>query len=202
MTIDTFGTHRMATSAARGAFTFLLVASLLAIGRSAAAQQRPSNVPQYADTTGESDVYPVGDAVKVYSAILDLLYVDSGNRPSVIVLWDRAVPPAGFPCNWKCLEMWPHQSTIDSSTILAFTRQSLKTPRIIDFGYKIPIVHVSEGDSERLEQLGFGYLAHLSPEKVGGIQALWEGFKHKYPGAWGRLVLGKVGFNPRHTEAL
>jgi hypothetical protein len=199
MTIDTFDAqHRTATSATRGAITFLLAAALLVIGRSAGAQQ-PFRV---ADSTGESDVYPVGDAVQVYREILDLLYVDGGNRPSVIVLWDRAVPPLGWPCNWKCTELLPHQSTIDSSMILAFTRQSFKTPRIIDFGYKIPIVRVSEGDSERLEQLGFGYLAHLPPEKVGGIQAFWEGFKQKYPGAWGRLILGKVGFNYQHTEAL
>ena len=203
MTIDSFDApHRMATSASRGAFALLLTASLLIIGRSAAAQQRPSDVPQYADTTGESDVYPVGDAVQVYRAILDLLYVDGGNRPTVIVLWDRAEHPVGWPCNWKCRELWPHQSAIDTSTFLAFTQQSLKAPRIIDFGYKIPIARVSQADYERLTELGFGYLAHLPPEKARLVSPFWEGFKRKYPGAWGRLVLGKVGFNPQHTEAL
>jgi hypothetical protein len=203
MTIDTFDTpRRFATSAPRRAFTFLLTASLLVPGRIAGAQQQSSEIPQYADSTGESDDYPVGDAAKVYRAILDLLYVDGGDRPSVIVLWDRAVPILGWPCNWKCRELWPHQSTIDTSTILAFTRQSLKSPRITDFGYKIPIARVSEGDSERLQQLGFGYLAHLPPEKVGVVAAYWEGLKRKYPGVWGRLALGKVGFNPQHTEAL
>jgi Carboxypeptidase regulatory-like domain/WD domain, G-beta repeat len=202
LTIVSFDTpHRMATHSFRGGLTLLLAASLLAIGRSVGAQQ-PPDVFRVADSTGESDVYPVGDAIQVYREILDLLYVDGGNRPSVIVLWDRAVPPLGWPCNWKCREMLPHQSTIDSSMILAFTRQSLKTPRIIDFGYKIPIARVTEADYERLQQLGFGYLAHLPPENVGPVEAFWEGFKRKYPGAWGRLVLGKVGFNPQHTEAL
>jgi hypothetical protein len=191
----------MARSASRGAFALLLTVSLLAIGRTAGAQQ-PSDVFWVADSTGESDVYPVGDAVQVYRAVLDLLYVDGGNRPPVIVLWDRALPPLGWPCNWKCTELWPHQSTIDSSMVLAFTRQSFKTPRIIDFGYKIPIARVSEADYERLTELGFGYLAHLPPEEGRRVSPFWEGFKRKYPGAWGRLVLGKVGFNPQHTEAL
>jgi hypothetical protein len=181
---------------------FLLTISLLASGQSASAQ-RASDIPPHADTTGESDVYPVGDAVGVYHAILDLLYVDGKERPGVIVLWDTAQRQSGGPCSWRCVEPWPHKSEIDTATILAYTQQSWKRPRIVKFGYrKIPIVLVSDGDMERITQEGYGYLAHQPADKVGQAEAHWEGFRRKYPTAWGRVMLGKVGFNPKHTEAL
>lgn len=181
----------------------LLVVASIAIASTAGAQRAPFDVPPHADTTGESDVYPVGDAVGVYHAILDMLYVDGKEKAGVIVLWDTAQRQAGGPCSWKCVKPWPHQSKIDTATILAYTQQSWKRPRIADFGYrKIPIVLVSNDAMERITQDGYAHLANSPPDKVGQAEAHWEGFRRKYPKAWGRVMLGKVGFNPGHTEAL
>lgn len=184
-------------------FLFLLTASS-SIASSADAQRKPSYVrPTWADTTGESDVYPIGDAVGVYRAILDLLYVDGNERPGVIVLWDTAQRQSGGPCAVDpCKYGWPHKSKMDTATLLAFARQSGKRPRVINFAYRIPIVHSSQDIFERMAHDGYGYLAELPPAKTGGADAFWVGFRHKYPRAWGHLMLSKVGFNPRHTESL
>jgi hypothetical protein len=183
----------------------LLVAASSAIGSSAFAQGKPPQIPYWADTVGESDVYPVGDAVGVYRAVLDLLYVDGKDRPGVIVLWDSAMwhsqGPAPCPRE-SCGDRWLHESQMDTSTILGLARQSGKRPRIVDFGYRIPIALVSQDDFQRLRNDGYGYLADLPPEKVGFGEAMWAGFMRKYPGAWGYVMLSKVGFNTSHTEAL
>ena len=159
-------------------------------------------MPLFDDTTGESNIYPVGDAVGVYRAILDLLYVDGRAHPPLIVIWDSAARQAGGPCIRPCKAGWLHKSAIDTATIIGYTRLSPKRPRIIDFGYRIPIVGVSQSISERITQDGYGYLADQPPEKVGPLEAFWAGFSRKYPKAWGRVMLSKVGFNPKHTEAL
>jgi hypothetical protein len=181
----------------------LLVVVAAAIAPSVGAQRKPDNTrPPWADTTGESNVYPIGDAVGVYRAVLDLLYVDGRERPPVIVLWDTAGRQSGGPCVRPCKEGWPHKSKIDTATILAYTRQSPKRPRIVHFEYRIPIVGVSSGDFERMGQDGYGYLADRPPNTVGPVEAFWAGFRRKYPRAWGYAMLSKVGFNRRHTEAL
>jgi len=178
----------------------LLLASSLAIG--AGAQTRPRNAPpSRADSIGESRVYPIGDAVGVYNAVLDLLYIDGKERPSLIVLWDTAARQSGGPCPSPCKQKWLHKSKIDTATILAYA-QPARSPRIIDFGYKIRIAPVSQDAFERLAQEGYGYLADRPPDRVGRSDAFWAGFRRKYPQAWGYAMLSKVGFNPRHTEAL
>ena len=175
-----------------------------AIISTADAQKRPTPwPPPWADTTGESNVYPIGDAVGVYRAVLDLLYVDGNQRPSVIVLWDTAQRHGAGPCVFdKCKDPWVHKSKIDTTALLAFARQSFKRPRIIDFGYRIPIKRVSNDEFQRLRNDGYGYLADRPPEKIGSIDTFWAGFRHKYPRAWGYLMLSKVGFNRARTEAL
>jgi hypothetical protein len=180
----------------RTALFFLLVALSLTLVSRAEAQGRPKNPrPMPADTTGESDVYPIGDAVGVYRAVMDLLYVDGKERPSVIVLWDTA------QSHWQSGQ-WSHKSRIDTATILAFRQRSYKRPRIIDFGYRIPIVRASQNTFEQIRNDGYGYLADRPPEKVGPIESFWAGFRGRYPKAWGYAMLSKVGFNPQHTEAL
>lgn len=176
----------------------------MGLASNAGAQQRaPYGPPPWAnDTIGESDVYPVGDAVGVYRAVLDLLYVDGKERPSIIVLWDTAQRTSAGPCANLCKEQWLHKSKMDTATILAFARQSWKRPRIVDFGYGIPIARVSNDVFERVRHEGHGYLADLPPEKVGPGEAFWAGFRRRYPRAWGYVVLSRVGFNPQHTEAL
>ena len=176
--------------------SLLLVASPPFLGSIAEAQRQPSSErPIPADTTGESNVYPIGDAVGVYRAVMDLLYVDGKERPSVIVLWDTA------QSHWQSGQ-WSHKSTIDTATILAFRQRSYKRPRIIDFGYRIPIVRISQNGFEKIRNDGYAYLADRPPEKVGPIESFWAGFRGKYPKAWGYAMISKVGFNPQHTEAL
>ena len=156
-----------------------------------------------ADTTGESNVYPIGDAVGVYRAVLDLLYVDGKEHPPVVVLWDTTQRHGSGPCPFEtCKEPWLHKSKMDTATVLAFGRLSPKRPRIIDFGYRIPIARVSENTFHQITNDGYAYLADRPPEKVGPIESFWAGFRRKYPRAWGYAALSKVGFNPQHTEAL
>jgi hypothetical protein len=189
----------------RAFYVPLLVVSSSALASKAVAQQKPAQIAYWADTVGESDVYPVGDAIGVYRAVLDLLYVDGKERPGVIVLWDSAMRhnqgPAPCPVE-SCGDRWVHQSMMDTTTILGLARQSGKRPRIVDFGYRIPIALISQDDFQRLRNDGYGYLADRPPEKVGFADAMWAGFVRKYPRAWGYVALSKVGFNARHTEAL
>lgn len=147
-------------------------------------------------------MYPTGDAVAVYTAVLDLLYIDGKERPGVILLSDTARRQSGGPCPRKCKEVWPHKSRIDSSTIREYARPSLGTPRIIPFSYKIPIELVNTHDFERLSHEGAGLLANHPQDKIGPAERIWAGFTHRYPGAWGWLMLGTVAFDEKHTEAL
>jgi len=183
--------------------SFLCFASL-ATPISARAQARnPPGVPPWADTTGESGVYPIGDAVGVYRAVLDLLFIDGDESPSIIVLHDTAEGRhGGGPCPLGCPERWTHKSKIDTATILAFARLSPKRPRIIPFEYRIPIAFMSWNEQQRMKEEG---RAHLSAQNkanyLEGVEFLTE-FRRKYPGAWGKLELTRVGFNAPHTEAL
>src|SRR6267143_3221904 len=167
----------------------LIAASMaFACNAHAQAQPDPNWMPPWADTTGESGVYPVGDAIGVYRAALDLLYIDRDRKPSIIVVHDTAERHGDGPCPVPCDRVWPHKSMIDTTALLSFARASPKRPRIRLFGYGIPMVLVSEDDLKRMRLDGQGYF--------------WTEFKRRYPGAWGYATLTKVGFNDRHTEAL
>jgi hypothetical protein len=154
------------------------------------------------DTVVESKVYPVGDAVGVYRAVLDLLYIDGKERPPFIVLFDTAVRAAGGPCPVRCKQSWPHRSTIDTATIIAYARPRGNRPRIIGFGYRIPIKLVNGSEFERLRNDGYGFLADRPANEIGPVEAFWAGYRHKYGRSWGYAMLGKVAFNPTHSEAL
>ena len=164
----------------------LLAAPAMAVSSSADAQRKRTPAWPFADSAGESDVYPTGDAVGVYRAVLDLLYIDGSVRPSVIVLWDTATRQSGGPCAFdSCPEPWLHKSRIDTTTLLSFARTSPKRPRVVDFGYRIPIVRLSMSEMQRIRHDGYGYLANRPPDSVGHIEAFWAGFTRKYPRAWG-----------------
>src|SRR5437868_15090086 len=80
---------------------FSLLTSLIAFNSPLGAQQRARNAgPQWGDSTGESDVYPVGDAVGVYRAVLDLLYVDGHDQPAYSLLCDTATSHDIGQCTW------------------------------------------------------------------------------------------------------
>jgi hypothetical protein len=166
----------------------------------------PTKIPPWADTIGESPIYPIGDAVPVYRAVLDLLYLDGSKRPPVIVMLDSAEAHMGGPCPIaKCLgEPWKHKSKMDSSTLRAYAWTTRKRPGLVQFGYPIPIVFISYDDIRRMEADGKEFLAsHPIPQDL--PKPTWGFYSEllrKYPGAWGVTIMTKVGFNTQHTEAL
>jgi hypothetical protein len=185
----------------------LLAASAL-IASQAHGQHSPVPVkdPPWADTTNESPIYPVGDAIPVYRAVLDLIYLDGNKRPSVIIMLDSAEGRMGGPCAFaKCLgAAWKHKSKMDTATVLAFARFSRKRPGIRTFGYPIPILFISYDDVRRMDADGHEVIAaHPMPNDLPKRSwGFWTELQRKYPGAWGGVILSKVGFNKRHTEAL
>ena len=188
----------------RRALLSLTVLASASIAGDAAAQVQPDprGRPPWADTTGESGVYPTGDAVGVYGAVLDLLFIDGAERPRIIVMHDTAEGRGGGPCPIACDQKWPHKSKIDTATVLAFARFSPKRPKIVPFGYPIPIAFISYEGYTRLRND-----VSLRIQQAGRIPypeapEFATEFARRYPGAWGHLTLTKVGFNKAHTEAL
>lgn len=186
---------------------FLLAASVV-IAWEAQGQKSPVPVkdPPWADTTNESPIYPVGEAVPVYRAVLDLIYLDGNSRPSVIIMLDTAEGRTSGPCAFaRCLgEAWKHKSKMDTATVLAFARYSPKRPGMRPFGYPIPIVFISYDDVRRMDADGREIIAsHPMPDDLPKRSwGFWAELQRKYPGAWGVTILSKVGFNKRRTEAL
>jgi len=189
--------------------TFLpLLVFFAAFVPSSGAQVKPVPVktPFWDDTTHESPIYPVGDAVPVYRAVLDLLYLDGSKRPPVIVMLDSAEGHMGGPCPFaKCVrEAWKHKSKMDPSTLRAYALLTRKRPALVQFGYPIPIVYISYDDVRRMEADGKEFLAAhpMPPDLPKPSWGFYSEVLRKYPGAWGVTILTKVGFNTRHTEAL
>jgi len=154
-------------------------------------------------TLGAPTVYPVGDAIPVYRAVLDLFFVDGEDRPGVIVMHDTAEGRSNYACVLRCQEAWLHKSAIDLSTMVAFEKAfGPRRPRIATFGYPIPMVFLSWDDERKIREEGRKLLEqrhntnHL-PEDEWAAE-----FTRRYPGAWGFLRLSKVAFNDAHTEAL
>jgi hypothetical protein len=167
----------------------------------------PPKIPFWADSINESPIYPVGDAVPVYRAVLDLIYLDGGKRPPVIIMVDSAEGGhMGGPCPFaKCVsDTWKHKAKMDTSTLRAYAQTTRKRPGLVQFGYPIPIVFISYDDVRRMEADGRELLAShpMPPDLPKQNLGFYSELLRKYPGAWGVTVLSKVGFNTRHTEAL
>lgn len=181
-----------------------------AVVSSSEAQRKsvPPKIPFWDDTTAESPIYPVGDAIPVYRAVLDFIYIDGDKRPSVILLHDSAEGHMNGPCPFaKCPgfpNTWKHKSKMDRSTVTSYARLTRRRPAITQFGYPIPIVLYSFDDQHRWEADGREIIAqHPRPNDLPKqTWGFWYALKQKYPGAWGAIALTKVGFNKRHTEAL
>jgi hypothetical protein len=188
----------------RRALLSLTVLASASIGGEAAAQEQPDpqGRPPWADTTGESGVYPIGDAVGVYRAVLDLLFVDGAERPRIIVMHDTAEVRGGGPCPIACDREWPHKSKIDTATVLAFARLSPKRPKIVPFGYPIPIAFISYEGYNRLRNDVSLRLQRAGRSLYPEAPEFAAEFARTYPGTWGKLTLTKVGFNKVRTEAL
>ncbi len=186
-----------------------LLAFFAAIASSSGAQLSPTPVktPPWADTANESPLYPVGDAVPVYRAVLDLIYLDGDKRPPVIIMIDSAEGGhMGGPCPFaKCVgDPWKHKSKMDTSTLRAYAWLTRKRPGLVQFGYPIPIVFISYDDQRRMMADGRELNAShpMPPDLPQHSWGFYSELQRKYPGAWGVTILSKVGFNNRLTEAL
>src|SRR6266480_940848 len=188
----------------RRVLLLLTVLASASIAGHAAAQVQPDprGRPPWADTTGESGVYPIGDASGVYRAVLDLLFVDGAERPRIIVMHDTAEVRGGGPCPIACDRKWPHKSKIDTATVLAFARLSPKRPKIVPFGYPIPIAFLSYEGYNRLRNTVRLRLQRAGRTSYPEAPEFAAEFARAYPGTWGHLTLTKVGFNKAHAEAL
>jgi hypothetical protein len=184
----------------------VLFAASAAIALVAEAQVRtpdPRGRPPWADTTGESGIYPIGDAVDVYRTLLDLFFVDGDESSRIIVMHDTAERRHGDgPCPVACERTWPHKSKIDTATILAFARLSPKRPRIVPFAYPIPIVFSSWEQDNRTRMEVRARMEREGRTNVPESFEFASDFARRHPGVWGQLELTKVGFNRAHTEAL
>ena len=187
-----------------------LIAAACLSGASTGAAQVKSGKPPWADTARESSVYPIGEAVPVYRAVLDFLYHDGNRQPTVIIMRDTVERHALGACPVaRCAgsPKWAHKSKIDTATIIAYSRLSPKQPGLRDFGYSIPIVLISNDDVNRMNADGTELLAQhpelRDPNGYGGaIWGFWAELRRMYPGAWGVTTISKVGFNGPQSEAL
>jgi hypothetical protein len=161
----------------------------------------PALGPRGLVTTPVRD-YPFGDAVDVYRAALDLLYVDGEERPSIIVMYDSAFAArVGEPCP-QCPRSGPHQAPIDTSTIEGFEAIPRVQPRLRQFSYKVPIVFYSNQKIVDLWSAGRAYDSTHSRRPKDPQESFDGEFRRRYPGAWGWAAFSLVGFNQAHTEAL
>jgi hypothetical protein len=138
----------------------------------------------------------------VYRAVFDLLFVDGAERPRIIVMHDSTEIGGGGPCPIACDRKWRHQSKIDTTTVLAFARLSPKRPKIVPFGYPIPIAFISYEGYNRLRDTVSLRLQRAGKSAYPEAPEFTEEFARTYPGTWGKLTLTKVGFNKPRTEAL
>ena len=145
--------------------------------------------------------YPFGDAVDVYRAALDMLYVDGDERPSVIVMPDSLeILPGCYLA--RCSRVWPGKSVVDTSTYNAFLSGPRVQPRIRNFGYTIPIHLQSHREQADIWNTGLSYDSAHPPLPGKMAEGPDGGFRRHYPGAWGVAAFSLVGFNPTHTEAI
>ena len=158
--------------------------------------------PPWADTARESNIYPVGDAVGVYTAVLDLYFRDGSDQPRIIVMHDTAEYRRGGPCPMQCPEAWLHKSKIDPSTELAFAKMSPKRPKMVPFGYPVPIAYLSYDQANALRMEGAKILEAAHKPNGGSGEDLLAALSRRFPGTWGFITLSKVGFDDKHTEAL
>jgi hypothetical protein len=159
------------------------------------------------ESTRDSPVYPIGDAIPVYRAVLDLLYLDGSRRPSVIIIRDTTGAGFGAPCHVvRCSprRTFVQKAKIDSTTVLAFVQATRKHALIRPFGYPVPIVFLSDDEINRLDADGREFI-RSHPMPVDLPKRSWGSFtelQRKYPGSWGLSTFTEVGFNDAHTEAL
>ena len=173
--------------------------ALIVVG--AACQRAPIH---YGVSPKSEGTYPTGEAAAVYRAVLEKLYISSGESPPMVVLWDSA-RYAVTEC-WRegCGRIPPHHSAISEETIDGFLREIHWTsPLRADFGFALSVKLLSEAHRNELEMIG--QPISDSVQRVNRdteSMPFWLGFRKAYPGAWGYTVFSRVGFNRNRQQAL
>jgi hypothetical protein len=136
-------------------------------------------------TTGEANAPP--DVAAVYRAVLDEIFPRGPNGPTLIVIDQMTVPTP--------IEI--------DTTAKRFARRPDAV--IAPFGYRIPIAFV---DTASLRDLSVksrraDSIANNVPMTDLRYRQRGAGpFLERYPGAWGRVTLGRVGFGPHLRYAI
>lgn len=136
-------------------------------------------------TTGEANAPP--DVAEVYRAVLDNIFSANSSGPALVVI----------------------DKMTETSIVEVFFRPKRAERRldavIQPFPYRIPLAFVDTSTWRELyekgrvaESVSFT-LPDSDPRR---FQSFWAPFIAKYPGAWGRLTLGRVAFGPRRDYAL
>jgi len=162
-----------------------LIAALGALSFVASCAGRAGGPKLTAWTTGEPGAPP--DVAAVYRAVLDEIFPRGANGPTLIVL-DGMTEPG-------LMETYPGSKR----------NRTLPRPVIAPFSYRIPITFV---DSVGLRDLGentrkadsIAYTVPMTDLRY--RQREHAPFIERYPGAWGRLAFGRVGFGPRLSYAV
>jgi hypothetical protein len=129
----------------------------------------------------------------VYTAVLDKLYSFYGETPQQIVLTENHVIGSWLP---------KHRSRIDSALVSSFTAYESISDAMSRFKYRLPIAWINDQTLIQLEREGAPVINLVEGDPEEGHSPLWYGFHARYPGAWGYASLGRVVFNPAHTQAL
>jgi hypothetical protein len=160
--------------------------------------------PHYGVAPESDGKYPAGEAAAVYSAVLEKLYISSGESPPMVVLWDSARYRASECWQKRCPRIPPHRSAISNQTIDEFERATrLTAPLRAEFGFRLPVELLSEKYRDDLEAIGQPISDSL--RKVNSYSEsspFWLGFRKRYPKAWGYTVLTRVGFDRDRQQAL
>ncbi len=132
----------------------------------------------------------------VYHAVLDTLYSLFGERPGVIVIFNRYghVDPLNAT---QTRELDP--TTVAAYEVVPADEDSLPT----DFRYRLPTRILTTDQLQRLEIEGIPLAKKAAAQpNLEGITPLWRAFAKKYPLAWGYVRMSRVAFNRDRTEAL
>ena len=147
--------------------------------------------------TRERD-YPSGDTADVLRAVLDTLYLPSGEKAPLAVLygetWPRTIGCAKLPC--PLLSPKP-AAPLDIKTLESFRQATMTRRHIRGFEYHLPLKVVTQEDQRSIWEQGRAMLAKYSPDNP-----FWVAFAERFPGAWGMVSLSSVGMSPALNEAV
>jgi len=136
-------------------------------------------------TTGEPNAPP--DVAAVYRAVLDEIFPRGQNGPSLVVINEMTEP--------SLVE-------IDTTAKRPHRRPDAA---IAPFGYRIPITFVDTASLRDLWKKSREADSIAQTVPMTDLRSRQQGaapFIERYPGAWGRVTFGRVGFDRRFAYAL